>query len=137
MKCLCAATRRAARLLTRHYEEHLRPCGLTPAQFELLGQLAGQPGVAQVELAERLGVDQTTLSRGLRLLVERQWVAREAAAGDRRLVRYRLTEAGVAGLREAIGYWRAAQEAVEAQLGAEVEAAWGVVERLSLAVETA
>ncbi len=137
MRCLCAQTRRAARLLTRHYEEHLRPCGVTPAQFELMAQLAGQPGVSQGHLAEALAVDQTTLSRGLRLLVTRQWVAREADAGDRRQVRYRLTAAGADGLEEAMGYWRTAQAAVEARLGGEGPAAWRAVERLSLAAETA
>lgn len=134
MKCLCASTRRAARLLTRHYEEHLRPCGLTVAQFELMGELHGRPGIAQAELADVLGVDQTTLSRNLRLLATRTWVARETDGTDRRQVRYCLTTAGVDGLRQAMPFWQKAQETVRKHMGVHWPAAWDVLERLSRAV---
>ncbi len=61
MNCLCLNTRRAARGLTRIYEEHLLPAKLTPAQFGLLSMLAARPGLSQAELAEVVDLDQPTL----------------------------------------------------------------------------
>ena len=69
MRCYCAATRQVARRLTRFYEAELRSVGMSATQFELMANLRGRPRVSQSELAVALDVDQTTLSRNLKLLV--------------------------------------------------------------------
>ena len=130
MKCFCASTRHAARLLTRHYEEQLRPADVTPAQFELLGMLSSRSNLSQSEIAQTLSLDQTTLSRNLKILIEREWVTRSASLQDSRRVVYMISEKGKAVFRQALPLWRRAQAGIEHTLGSEREAVWSTLNRL-------
>ena len=129
MQCYCAAARRAARRLTRLYEAALEPAGMNPAQFELLSYLQGRPGLSQTAYAEALDIDQTTLSRNLKGLVERGWLEASAGAQDRRLAVYCLSPAGVSALREAMPLWQRAAETLESALQ-EKKAVWRVLGEL-------
>lgn len=131
MKCLCAKTRRVARLLTRRYEQELQPAGVTPSQFELLSALGAKPHWSQVELCQVLAADQTTLSRNLKGLLDRGWVKRDRTHEDRRVVRYVITAEGAGAWQQALPHWEQAQRAVQQELGEEWEAAWRALERLS------
>ncbi len=106
----CAAQRlhRAARAVNRFYDRVREPAGLTGAQFSLLVTLAlaGEPAVG--DLAERLELDQTTLSRTLRPLRQAGLLTVQPGA-DRRVRHVRLTLAGRARLDQALRLWRQAQ----------------------------
>ncbi len=130
MKCFCAGTRQAARLLTRHYEEELRPADITPAQFELLGIISGRSSLSQSELAQALSLDQTTLSRNLKILIGREWVTRSVSPKDSRCVIYVISGKGKAVFRQALPLWQRAQASVEQALGSEREAVWSTLDRL-------
>jgi DNA-binding MarR family transcriptional regulator len=131
MNCLCLNTRHAARALTRMYEEHLRPCNLTPPQFGLLSVLAERPGLSQQELADRLDLDQTTLSRNLRLLITNKWIKRIRSKEDRRLTCYSVTPAGLEVRQTAALHWNRAQQHMRQALGADWETAFAILRRLS------
>jgi len=131
MNCLCLNTRHAARALTRMYEEHLRPCNLTPPQFGLLSVLAERPGLSQQELADMLDLDQTTLSRNLRLLIENKWIKGTRSKEDRRLTCYAVTPAGLEVRQTAAPHWNRAQQHMRDSLGADWETAFAVLRRLS------
>jgi long-chain acyl-CoA synthetase len=82
------------------------PADLTLPQYRVLGVLSsGEERASQ--LASRLGVAKPTLTALVDSLVERGYVAREAADGDRRAVRLSITGAGRAALRAAGGQLRA------------------------------
>lgn len=129
--CLCAATRRASRSLTRHYEESLRPCGLTPTQFELLANLAGRGPCAQADLIAAVAADQTTLSRTLKGMRSQGWIDTGSSMDDGRLTVYSLTEAGREKFDEALPAWRFAQEEVECRLGDALPQVWAALEALA------
>ena len=129
--CLCARTRRAARRLTLLYEESLRPAGLTAAQFELMGELQQSSSLTQTALAEHLVLDQTTLSRNLRLLIERGWIIGTPSPTDRRKIGYTLTAEGKNAWSNALPLWQAAQRQTEQRLGSDLPAAWTVLDRLA------
>jgi DNA-binding MarR family transcriptional regulator len=131
MNCLCLSTRRAARSLTRVYEEHLRPCGLTPPQFGLLSMMAAMPGLSQQALAERLDVDQTTLSRNLRLMIANKWIAQTRSKDDGRLSCYAVTTKGLEVRGKATAHWQRAQEQMRETLGTDWETAFAILRRLS------
>ena len=131
MKCLCAGTRLAARRLTQLYEESLRPMSLTPAQFELLSDLAALPGRTQAALAESLGLDQTTLSRNVKLLLARGCLERSTSAHDRRQSAYELTRAGHELLRHAVPLWQAAHHSMQQALGKDWEVVWSALTTLN------
>ena len=131
MNCLCLNTRHAARALTRMYEDHLRPCNLTPPQFGLLSVLAERPGLSQQELADRLDLDQTTLSRNLRLLITNKWIKGIRSKEDRRLTCYSVTPDGLEVRQTAAPHWNRAQQHMREALGADWETAFAILRRLS------
>ena len=79
---------RLGRLLESH-----APADLPLSQFRVLGLLSGGDERATA-LASRLAVAKPTLTSLVDNLVERGFVARETAAGDRRVVRLAITPAG-------------------------------------------
>jgi len=113
---MCANIRRAARALTQHYDEALRPVGLTITQFTILQavSLAGEP--TQGELGELLAMDSTTLTRTLAIMTRNGWIGKHYGA-DRRERRLRLTRAGESEFNRAVPSWRKAQEAIRERLG--------------------
>jgi DNA-binding MarR family transcriptional regulator len=131
MNCLCLNTRHAARSLTRLYEDHLRPCNLTPPQFGLLSLLAAKPNLSQADLAESLDLDQTTLSRNLRLLVANKWLKRSRSAADRRQTLYTITPTGLELRRTALPHWQRAQQQMHERLGADWDTAFAILQRLT------
>jgi DNA-binding MarR family transcriptional regulator len=137
VNCLCASTRHAARLLTRYYEEELRPANLTPAQFELLGTLSARPDLSQSDLARGLSLDQTTLSRNLKVLIGRKWVKRSPLTKDRRQVTYTLTAEGRKAWDRALPYWHRAHAHIQQTLGSEWQAVWSTLQHLIAAVSPA
>jgi len=72
------------------------------------------PSCFETALAERLGLERTTLVRNLKTLVEKGWI--EPVPGDGRGLRHRLTPAGQATLEAAIPLWEASQRRVEDRL---------------------
>jgi len=136
MTCLCASTRQAARLLSRNFEDHLRLAGLTPAQYELLSHIHFRPNKSQTELAELLNTDQTTLSRNLRLLSQRKWVAATRSKLDRRLSGYQLTALGERVWADGQVHWKQADRQIRAALGDDWETAVAMIDRIIAAASS-
>jgi DNA-binding MarR family transcriptional regulator len=129
--------RRTGRLLTRRYEEALRPAGVTSAQFELMITLRAAGASSQGKLAELLEADQTTLSRNLKLLLQRRWIEALEDGRDGRRRTYRLTASGLAVLPEAQRCWRQAQEEMERRLGGPMAELWPALDRILSAARRA
>jgi DNA-binding MarR family transcriptional regulator len=135
MRCYCAATRQVARRLTRLYEAELRSVGMSATQFEMMANLRWRPGVSQSELAVAMDVDQTTLSRNLKLLVGLGWVSVSASVKDGRRSEYSLSGEGVRVFRRAVPCWERAMRRIEEGLGVKAAGVWRVLERLGAAAE--
>jgi DNA-binding MarR family transcriptional regulator len=112
--CFALHARMTARLLSRAYDAAMRPADLRLAQFGLLGAIAHGSATSETALAERLGLERTTLVRNLKLLIEKGWI--EPISSDGRGVRHRLTEAGREKLEGAIPLWEEAQRRIEEKL---------------------
>jgi len=122
--CVWRRARRTARRLTRLYDRALAPGGLTAGQFDILANLFSASltrarRVAIGELAERMGMHATTLTRDLGPLVARGLAVRVTTAADRRVRLVELTPAGREALKAAVPLWREAQRRVERELGPE------------------
>jgi DNA-binding MarR family transcriptional regulator len=113
--CLCNALRQASRAVSRLYDEELRSVGLRTTQYSLLRYLKHFGKVRQRDLGARTSLDETTLSRNLRPLIDAGWVAIDAGE-DRREKLVRLTDAGAAKLTEARPAWDRAQERMRSRL---------------------
>jgi DNA-binding MarR family transcriptional regulator len=108
MDCHCLAARKTAQRLTRAYAEHLRPHSLTAHQFSLLTVLILAGPSTMTALADRLGVDRTTLSRNVDLS-ERRGLVKVRRGRDARERVVEIMAAGRAAARKALPAWRAAQ----------------------------
>jgi DNA-binding MarR family transcriptional regulator len=116
-RCTCQLLRSAARRVTQVYDDALRPAGLKTSQFSLLATLRHADGLTLGELAERLSMDRTTLTRNLRPLQQAGWVERVPDPIDRRRIHLVVTPSGRATLAHARPLWRDAQQAFRARLG--------------------
>src|SRR6267154_538956 len=113
--CLCNALRQATRAVSRLYDEDLRGVGLRTTQYSLLRHLKAAGEVRQRDLGGLTSLDETTLTRNLRPLIDAGWVAIRAGE-DRREKLVSLTEAGAAKLREARPQWDRAQKQMQWRL---------------------
>src|SRR5258707_13618662 len=100
LSCMCASFRRAARVLTQHYDTALRPLGLRATQFTLLQALSLAGEISQGTLGEILAIDSTTLTRTLAIMERRGWITSRSGK-DRRGRWLRLSEAGRAEIQRA------------------------------------
>ena len=115
--CNCFASRKAARLITKLYEQHLAPSHLTSPQFSLMAQLdeVGQASIR--ELVEALATERSSIVRALQPLERDGLVRQSADAEDTRRNIVSLTEQGRQRLMEAVPLWQAAQDEFERKFG--------------------
>ncbi|WP_176509880.1 MULTISPECIES: MarR family winged helix-turn-helix transcriptional regulator [Pseudomonas] len=115
-ECICTHLRRAARGVSRHYDEALAGFGINVAQFSLLRHLQRLDRPSITTLAEAMGLERSTLGRNLRVL-EAEGLVALADGDDQRNRVVLLTEAGAARLIAAHPAWEQAQLKLVGQLG--------------------
>jgi len=120
--CSCFRLRRAARRLSQVYDQALRPSGLRGTQYSLLSHVLHADGLSVTDLAERMAMERTTLTRNLRPLQKAGLVRIEAGA-DRRSRAVRITARGRQAYEAALPLWRAAERSFRRQMGRDEVAA--------------
>lgn len=119
--CLCFRARRVSRVVTRVYDDALRPLGLQATQLTLLNAITMSDrgdGASMRRVADLMSMDQTTLSRNVRLLARAGLVRIATRATDRRTRVLTLTASGRRRQSEALPLWRGAHARLTAALGA-------------------
>lgn len=106
--CLATRVRQLSRIVTRVYDDAMRPLGITGSQFTLLTQLGQQDGITAVEIGFTLDIEKSTLSRNLKRLLALGLIEMDPPAG-RRGRGLHLTPKGQAMIKEAYPVWSAAQ----------------------------
>jgi DNA-binding MarR family transcriptional regulator len=114
--CLATRLRMADRVITKIYDDALRPLGLKVTQMSMLVVAAERGLIRQSEVGAELRLDDSTLSRNLERMRANGWLE-EVSAGDARVHSYRLTAAGTVLLDRAIPAWRIAQRQARRLLG--------------------
>lgn len=110
--CPGVNARMAARRINRFFDARLRATGLSFAQFSLMAQIAAARDDTIGGLAAALGLDQSTLSRNLRVLERDGLVEIVTAVQDMRRRAVWLTEQGARRLEGAMSTWRSARAAL-------------------------
>ena len=105
-------SRLAARRITQFLEKRMTGSGLTIAQFGLMAQIAAASDDTLGSLAERLGFDQSSLSRNLHALEREGLVEIAIVEHDQRKRAVWLTENGARRLEAAMPVWRSAHAAL-------------------------
>ena len=115
--CNCFASRKAARLITKLYEDHLAGVNLTSTQFSILVNLDEVGKASMKDLVEVLVMERTSLVRALQPLERDGLLAIGPDEDDARRNVVRLTDAGRARLAAAMPVWQAAQDEFERRFG--------------------
>jgi DNA-binding MarR family transcriptional regulator len=114
--CLGWNSRLTARRITQFLEREMAGSGLSVAQFGLMAQIAAASDDTLGALAERTGLDQSTLSRNLRTLEADGLVEIAIVERDQRRRMVWLTETGARRLEAAMPAWRKAHAALMKRL---------------------
>lgn len=91
MKELAWEMAETSRMMRRFYDRRASTVGVTTAQWRVLLRLAREPGLKQVELADRMDVEPITACRIVDRLEDAGLVERQRDPEDRRAWRLELT----------------------------------------------
>lgn len=122
-------SRLAARRITQFFDREIAETGLSTAQLGLLALIASAEDDTLGALAERAGLEQSTLSRNLRTLDAAGLIEIATVEADLRRRAVWLTEAGARRLEAALPLWRRAQRGLRRHVSPEL------ARRLALAAE--
>ncbi len=114
--CHALAARQNARHLSRLYDSHLAPAGLSVSQFSILSLLEAYGSLKITKLAEMLGMERTTLVRALKPLQTAGWVEAGRADSSRSLD-VALSPSGLDKVAQAAPLWENAQNEFEREVG--------------------
>lgn len=115
--CLCAALRKATRVITKRYEASLKPSGLKVTQYSMLINISRLMGITISELAKVMVMDQSTVTRNIQLLEKKGYVYFKEEGTDLRVKLIHISESGKQVLDQAKPLWKKAQRETENQLG--------------------
>jgi len=114
--CTNLKLRQLSRVVSRHYDAYMATSGLKNTQYALLSHVVLLGPIRPCDLAQRLRVDTSTLSRNLQPLTAQGWV-RLGPGEDARSRLVQATDAGRAKRAQAQQAWKQAQLAINARLG--------------------
>jgi DNA-binding MarR family transcriptional regulator len=120
--CTNLKLRELTRTVTRHYDGYVSSTGLKNTQYSLLSHVVLLGPIRPSDLARRMHLDASTLTRNLKPLVAQGWL-RIGEGQDARSRAIEATEEGRAKRVEGQRAWKQAQLALNARLGVKRAAA--------------
>ncbi|HOA93732.1 MAG TPA: MarR family winged helix-turn-helix transcriptional regulator [Quisquiliibacterium sp.] len=116
--CTNFKLRQLLRHVSRLYDAELAAVGLKGTQYSMLSHIVTLGPIQPGELARRMGMDASTLTRNLRLLVDQGWAV-QGPGQDARSRLIEITPAGRALHATARRHWKKAQLAMNEAFGVE------------------
>lgn len=117
-ECIALRVRLLNRVITKIYDEALRPYGLRTAQLNILVAVSLMKSATSSEIEQRLSLDKSTVSRNVERMRDRGWVQFVPTA-DGRSHQIHLTAQGAALLGKVTTAWEEAQHKAASLLGME------------------
>jgi DNA-binding MarR family transcriptional regulator len=120
LECVGTRVGRLHRVVSRRFDESLRPLGLTIPQIEILSALSliGQ-STKPSTLADKLSMERSTMSRNLAIMEDRGWVTAGEKSATGRSMSIVITDQGAEKLVSANDAWNEAQKALVQTMGPE------------------
>jgi DNA-binding MarR family transcriptional regulator len=116
-QCASFNFRKAARATTQLFDTALQPVGLRSTQLIILLAAGVHETTTMSELADIIVTDRTTLTRGLRPLVNKGYL-KNITGKDKRKTGVELTDKGHQIILKSVPYWQQAQGHIVKSLGA-------------------
>jgi DNA-binding MarR family transcriptional regulator len=120
-ECLAVRLRILNRVVTKIYDDALRPLGVKTSQLNILVVTAKLGLARPAEVCERLLMDTSTLSRNVERMMGKDWLE-VVEDDDGRAQPFRLTAKGRKLLDRAMPSWENAQEKVKKLIGVDTMA---------------
>ena len=121
-ECIGVRVRMLNRIVTRMYDEMLRPHDLKFSQMNILTIIALRGPISPAQISRILAIEKSTLSRNERLMTENKWIERLPGEGGNTYV-LALTPHGRRLYKKAAPAWQKAQEKLTELLGDQTAAA--------------
>lgn len=86
----------------RHFNGTFGTIGLTQKQTSVLWLISDNPGIAQVDIAQRLQIDKATMMAIINSLGRKGYLERGSSSADRRRQTLHLTPPGASALTQAL-----------------------------------
>jgi DNA-binding MarR family transcriptional regulator len=118
--CTCGELRKAARAVTLLYDDAIKSSGLLSTQFGVLQVIYDIDSIRISDLADKLGMDRTTLTRNLSIL-ERDGFIKISQGKDHRTRIVVATQKGRSAVAKATPLWNEVQRKVRQKMG---ESSW-------------
>src|SRR5919202_4546419 len=118
--CTCGELRKAARAITLLYDDAFKSSGLLSTQFGVLQIICDIGSIRISDLADKLGMDRTTLTRNLSVL-QRQGFIEISQGKDHRTRVVTATQKGHNAVAKTILLWNEVQHKVKQEMG---ESSW-------------
>ena len=118
LNCLNSNLRKASRVILSLYMNEMRESGLQGTQFTLLSTIAGMQRATVGDLARFMLMDQTTVTRNVKVL-QKSGLVDVIPGEDRRTRLVGLTPQGYAAVENTKPMWETAQSNLWEQLGDE------------------
>ena len=116
--CTSFKVRQLMRRVSQHYDTEMAVSGLKTTQYSLLSHVVKLGPLRPVDLAAKMKMTASTLSRNLQPLIAAGWLSMGAGADARsRLVQ--VTPEGAAKRLEGQKHWKVAQTTLNERLGIE------------------
>lgn len=133
-ECVAFRVQLLNRVISRLYDEALQPLGVTMNQMCILTVLENMGEAQPGAVGAYLRMDKSTVSRAVKLMRQRKWVAENPGA-DARSVLLVVTEKGRALIAKALPLWERSQAQARELLGgdgASAESITVIVDRFVL-----
>ena len=114
--CASSNFRKASRAVTQLFDQALEPSGLRSTQLVILLEIAVARSSTVPQIARRLVMDRSTLTRNLKPLVKRGFIKVDSSK-ERRSQLLTLTPRGRKAVEDAVPLWNRAQTRFVQQLG--------------------
>ncbi len=115
--CIIARARLISRVMTNIFDDEFRPLGLVSSQHTLLGSIMRLGVATRAEIGRANCLDRSTLTRNLKLMLDKGWIEEVADRVQGRQRPLRLSKAGEDLLFSSMPAWRAGQERALKLLG--------------------
>lgn len=114
--CVNAKLRRLHRLLNQQYQKVYKPFGLQGTMVPIMFIVGKMPGTNQKNIAQRLVLDQSTMSRDIQKLQAKGWITVEKGTDPRNSELY-VTNEGYKVLEKVAPVWETMHQQTSALLG--------------------
>jgi len=120
--CIALSIRKADRVISQIYTDHLSPLGLKSTQFAVLRVLHVLGSTTAKQMQDVLVMEQASVSRSLKPLIRDGFIATREGEDKRQKV-LSLSKSGQALFNKAEKLWNNAQEHIREKLGEDKESA--------------